>query len=313
MATEKRYSDYNTYLRRLFGQRVQKISVDAGLSCPNRDGTLSQTGCIYCNAKGSGSGAFDRGLSIRRQIEAGKIGMIKKYKAQKFLAYFQSYSNTYTTCAAMQQMYDEALACEGMVGMAIGTRPDCVDEEKISLIQSYTADYLVWLEYGLQSVHEKTLARINRGHDFNAFKKAVHMTRGRGINICVHIILGLPGEDRAMMLETARVLAGMGINGVKIHLLYVIKETFLDRMWQRGEYRCMEQQLYVDLVCDFLELLPPGIIIQRITGDPHGEELRAPAWAGRYRETFNMIQHTLEQRNSFQGKAYTPEPHIPSF
>lgn len=304
MAKEKRYSDYNTYLRKLFGERVQKISVDAGLSCPNRDGSLSKTGCIYCNAKGSGSGASVQGLSIGRQIEAGKIGMIKKYKAQKFLAYFQSYSNTYTTCARMKQMYDEALACKGMVGMAIGTRPDCVDEEKIALIQSYTAEYLVWLEYGLQSVHEKTLALINRGHDFKAFKKAVALTQGRGINICTHVILGLPGEDRRMMLETARVLGDMGINGVKIHLLYVIKGTPLDRMWQRGDYTCMEQQAYVDMVCDFLELLPAEIIIQRITGDPHADELRAPAWAGRYRETFNMIQDTLEQRDSFQGKRY---------
>jgi hypothetical protein len=302
MDKEKRYSDYNGYLRKLFGMRVQKISVDAGLSCPNRDGSLSRRGCIYCNAKGSGSGAFARGLSITQQIEAGRIGMIKKYKAKKFLAYFQSYTNTYTSCVHMKALYDEALACEGMVGMAIGTRPDCVDEQKIALIQSYTNQYLVWLEYGLQSVHDTTLSLINRGHDFKAFVRAVDMTRDRGINICVHVILGLPGEDRAMMLETARVLANMGINGVKIHLLYVIKDTPLDRIWQKGDYRCMEQKEYVDMVCDFLERLPKEIVIQRITGDPHGEELRAPAWAGRYRETFNMIQHTLEKRDSFQGQ-----------
>ncbi|MCP3940467.1 MAG: TIGR01212 family radical SAM protein [Desulfobacteraceae bacterium] len=302
MDKEKRYSDYNGYLRKIFGTRVQKITVDAGLSCPNRDGVLSKTGCIYCNSKGSGSGAFARGLSITQQIENGKIGMIKKYKAKKFLAYFQSYSNTYTTCAHMKKLYDEALSCDGMVGMAIGTRPDCVDEQKIALIQSYTKDYLVWLEYGLQSVHDTTLSLINRGHDFKDFTKAVEMTRSRGINICTHIILGLPGEDRAMMLESARVLGEMGINGVKIHLLYVIKGTSLDKMWQKGDYVCMEQQAYVDMVCDFLEHLPKEIIIQRITGDPHGDELRAPAWAGQYRQTFNMIQNTLEQRDSFQGK-----------
>ncbi len=304
MDKEKRYSDYNGYLRKIFGMRVQKITVDAGLSCPNRDGLLSKAGCIYCNSKGSGSGANALGLSITEQIETGKIGMIKKYKAKKFLAYFQSYSNTYTSCAHMKALYDEALACEGMVGMAIGTRPDCVDKDKLDLIQSYTKDYLVWLEYGLQSVHDSTLSLINRGHDFKDFARAVDMTRGRGINICTHIILGLPGEDRAMMLESARVLAEMGINGVKIHLLYVIKDTPLDRMWKRGDYTCMEQQAYVDMVCDFLERLPREIIIQRITGDPHGEELRAPAWAGRYRETFNMIQQTLEKRDSFQGKKY---------
>ncbi|SDU11326.1 TIGR01212 family radical SAM protein [Desulfobacula phenolica] len=306
MDKKKRYSDYNTYLRNLFGQRVQKITVDAGLSCPNRDGVLSRAGCIYCNAKGSGSGLFAKGLSIKEQIESGKIGMIKKYKAKKFLAYFQSYSNTYTTCAHMKQLYDEALACEGMVGMAIGTRPDCVDAEKLDLIESYARDYLVWLEYGLQSVHDVTLKFINRGHTYKDFCDAVQLTRGRGINICTHVILGLPGEDKKMMLETAKILADSGINGVKIHLLYVIKGTALDKLWQKGGYTPMEQKEYVETVCDFLELLPDQIIIQRITGDPHSDELRAPMWAGRYRETFNMIQHTLEQRDSFQGMKYNP-------
>ncbi len=306
MEKKKRYSDYNAYLRNLYGERIQKISVDAGLSCPNRDGKLSDIGCIYCNSKGSGTGAFARGISIRDQIENGKIPAMKKYKAKKFLAYFQSYSNTYTTAAHMKAMYDEALSCEGLVGMAIGTRPDCVDEEKIELIQSYAKDYLVWLEYGLQSVHDVTLDLINRGHDFEAFKKAMALTRDRGINVCAHIILGLPGEDRDMMLDSARVMADQGVNGVKIHLLYVIKDTPLDRMWQQGDYTPLEQRAYVDLVCDFLERLPENIIIQRITGDPHASELKAPAWAGRYRDTFNMIQHTLEERDSFQGKLYKP-------
>jgi len=304
MDKKKRYSDYNTYLRQLFGQRVQKITVDAGLSCPNRDGLLSTRGCVYCNAKGSGSGMFATGLSIREQIKTGKIGMIKKYKAKKFLAYFQSYTNTYTSCKHMKQMYDEALSCDGMVGMAIGTRPDCIDTEKLDLIESYTENYLVWLEYGLQSVHDVTLKMINRGHTVKDFFNAVRLTRGRGINICTHVILGLPGEDKKMMLESAKILADSSVNGVKIHLLYVVKGTMLDKMWKNGEYTPMEQKEYVDTVCDFIELLPDNIIIQRITGDPHGDELRAPMWAGRYRETFNMIQHTFEKRDSFQGIKY---------
>ena len=304
MEKKKRYSDYNTYLRQLYGQRVQKISIDAGLSCPNRDGLLSKKGCIYCNSKGSGSGMFARGLSIKEQIKTGKIGMIKKYKAKKFLAYFQSYTNTYTSCEHMKQMFDEALSCEGMVGMAIGTRPDCIDAQKLDLIESYTKNYLVWLEYGLQSVHDATLKIINRGHMFKDFSSAVWLTRGRGINICAHVILGLPGEDKNKMLETAKILADSGINGVKIHLLYVIKGTVLDNMWKNNDYIPMEQEDYVDTVCDFLELLPKEMIIQRITGDPHSDELRAPLWAGQYRETFNYIQHTLENRDSFQGKRY---------
>ncbi len=302
----KRYSDYNTYLRQLFGQRVQKISIDAGLSCPNRDGLLSRKGCIYCNAKGSGSGMFGKGLSIKKQIETNKIGAIKKYKAKKFLAYFQSYSNTYTSCENMKLMFDEALSCEGMVGMAVGTRPDCIDAKKLDLIESYTRDYLVWLEYGLQSVHDITLAKINRKHEVKDFFNAVQLTCNRGINICTHVILGLPGEDKKMMLETAKILAGTPVNGVKIHLLYVIKGTILDQMWKRGDYIPLEQREYVDTVCDFLEILPENIIIQRITGDPHTEELQAPMWAGRYRETFNMIQDTLEKRDSFQGMKFKP-------
>ncbi len=302
----KRYSDYNNYLRQLFGQRVQKISIDAGLSCPNRDGFLSEKGCIYCNSKGSGSGMFKRGLSIKEQIETNKIGAIKKYKAKKFLAYFQSYSNTYTSCEHMKLMFDEALSSVGMVGMAIGTRPDCIDAAKLDLIESYTKNYLVWLEYGLQSVHDTTLQKINRRHTVKDFFNAVELTLGRGINICTHVILGLPGEDRNMMLKTAKILADSPINGVKIHLLYVVKGTMLDNMWKRGEYTPLEQKEYVDLVCDFLELLPDNIIIQRITGDPHADELQAPMWAGRYRETFNMIQDTLEKRDSFQGKKYKP-------
>jgi len=301
---KKRYSDYNTYLRQLFGQRVQKISIDAGLSCPNRDGVLSKKGCIYCNLKGSGSGLFAKGLSIKEQIEKGKIGMIKKYKAKKFLAYFQSYTNTYTSYELLQQMFDEVFCCEDMVGMSIGTRPDCIDKQKLDLIASYTKSYLVWLEYGLQSAHNTTLKTINRGHRVEDFFKAVDLTRGRGINICAHVILGLPGEDRKMMLQTAKMLADSHINGVKIHLLYVIKGTRLDQMWKNGDYFPMDQEEYVNRVCDFLELLPKRIIIQRITGDPHSDELRAPLWAGRYRETFNMIQTTLENRDTFQGKRY---------
>jgi hypothetical protein len=304
MIKKKRYSDYNAYLRDLFGERVQKISIDAGLSCPNRDGRLSRQGCLYCNEKGSGSGLSQKGLSIREQIEAGKIGSMKKYKAKKFLAYFQSYSNTYTTVDHMKALYDEALSCEGMVGMAIGTRPDCIDPEKLDLIQTYTDNYLVWIEYGLQSVHDDTLRRINRGHSFLDFSRAVDLTRNRGIQICTHVILGLSGENREMMLETARTLADSGINGIKIHLLYVIRGTPLEKLWQRGEYTPMEQAEYVERVCDFLELLPKRIIIQRITGDPHPDELAAPLWAARYRETFNLIQDLLEKRDTFQGRRY---------
>ncbi len=299
---KRRYTDYNSYLRSVFGQRVQKIVVDAGLNCPNRDGTLSFGGCIYCNSRGSGTGAFSRGISIKQQVEQGKRIMAKRYKAKKFLAYFQSYTNTYTSCKNMKHMFDDALSVEGVTGLAIGTRPDCIDREKLDLIESYTNRYLVWIEYGLQSVHDATLKFINRGHDFNCFKKAVEMTKDRNIKICAHIILGLPGETKDMMLETARIIADLGIDGVKIHLLYIVKGTPLEKLWRDGQYKCMEQREYTDIVCDILEILPQNIIIQRITGDPHPHELVAPQWSLDKSGTFQLIQDTLEKRNSWQGK-----------
>ncbi|MFH1154697.1 MAG: TIGR01212 family radical SAM protein [Pseudomonadota bacterium] len=301
---ERRYNDYNTYLKSLFGQRVQKIVIDAGLSCPNRDGTLAGNGCIYCNSSGSGSGAFSRGLSIREQVAQGRTAMIRRYKAARFLAYFQSYTNTYTTVEHMKAMIDEAIDADGMVGFAMGTRPDCIDDGKLGLMAGYADRYLVWIEYGLQSVHDVTLKKINRGHDFACFERAVAMTRNRGINICAHVILGLPGETRDMMLDSARVLGGLGVHGVKIHLLYVIKGTPLAVMHGAGHYRCMEQEAYVETVCDFLERLPESIIIQRLTGDPHPDELIAPQWSRRKTETFAMIQSCLEARNTRQGRLY---------
>ena len=297
----KRYNDLNTYLRSIFGCRVQKISIDAGLSCPNRDGTISTKGCIYCNARGSGTGAYAKGLSVTDQLIKGKKGLSKRYKAKKFIAYFQSFTNTYAPLDRLKGLYEEALAVEDVVGLSIGTRPDCVDEHVLKLLQDYTRDYLVWIEYGLQSVHNKTLAFINRGHDFQSFKKAVDATKNRGIKICAHIILGLPNEDRRQMLETAKRVAGMEIDGIKLHLLYVVKGTKLEKLYSAGEYRCLEQQEYADLVCDFLELIPQNMVIQRLTGDPHPEELVAPAWSLKKTETLSLIRNTLEKRDSWQG------------
>lgn len=300
---QRRYRKYHEYLKALYGQRVQKIIVDTGLGCPNRDGTLSRGGCIYCNSRGSGSGLWEEGLSITEQIEKGRKAMVRKYKARKFLVYFQSYTNTYTTPDHMKSMFDEALSADGVVGMAIGTRPDCVDPEKIALIDSYTSDYLVWLEYGVQSCHDVSLHLINRGHGFDAVVKAVEMTYGTDINLCAHIILGLPGETPEMMIETAKRLGDLGIHGVKLHLLYVVKGTALERMYRSGAYQCLSQDAYVERVCDFIAHLPKEVIIQRITGDPHPDELVAPSWALHRSDVFNQIQRRLDERNIYQGGA----------
>lgn len=299
---DKRYNDLNGYLRNLFGQRVQKLTVDAGFTCPNRDGKISTGGCIFCNPKGSGTGAHEKGLSITDQIAMGKKGLYRRYKAKKFLIYFQAFSNTYAPVEKLKSVYDEALGFDDVVGLSIGTRPDCVNGPVLDLLEGYAKTRLIWLEYGLQSPHDTTLAAINRGHDVNCFKSAVEATRNRNINTCAHIILGLPGETREMMLEGAKFLGDLGVNGVKIHLLYVVKGTRLDHLHNQGQYRCLEQKEYVELVCDFIERLPPEMIIQRLTGDPHPEELKAPQWSLNKAETMNMIKNTLETRDSFQGK-----------
>ncbi len=299
---KKRYNDLNSYLKGLYGARVHKISVDAGLTCPNRDGTISWNGCIYCNEKGSGTGAHNRGLSIRSQLEGSKKAIIKRFKAKYFIAYFQSFTNTYAPLKTLKQLYDQALAVEDIVGLSIGTRPDCVNEHILALLSDYAKQYLIWLEYGLQSIHDITLKKINRGHDFACFKKAVENTRNRGINICAHVILGLPGENRAMMMETAEMLGDLGIDGVKLHLQYVVKGTALERLYRNNQYSCLNQIEYANLVCDFLERLPSSMIIHRLTGDPHPAELVAPDWALNKPEIFALIKQTLEKRDSWQAK-----------
>jgi radical SAM protein (TIGR01212 family) len=299
MDGQKPYYDLNTFLRERFGCRVQKISVDAGLSCPNRDGTLSTGGCIYCNARGSGTGAHRQGLSITDQLEKGKAFLAERYKAKKFLAYFQSYSNTYAPVGTLDALYTEALAVPDVVGLSIGTRPDCVDESKLLLLETLARDHLIWIEYGLQSAHDETLFRINRGHDFRCFENAVKASRGRGIHICAHVILGLPGETREQMLQTADALAALEIDGVKLHLLYVIKGTPLEALYRHGSYHPLEQAEYVDLVCDFLDRLPPQTVIQRLTGDPHREELVAPSWSLDKRGTLRMIHERIATRRDF--------------
>jgi radical SAM protein (TIGR01212 family) len=305
-----RYHDFNTSLRKRFGCRVQKITVDAGFSCPNRDGTLSVGGCIYCNPKGSGTDAHARGISITDQIVVGKQALFKRYKAKKFIAYFQSFTNTYGPFDQLKKKYSEALSVEDVVGLSIGTRPDCVEESVLDLLEEYAKESLIWVEYGLQSIHDTTLSVINRGHTFKSFQHAVTATKNRGIDICAHVILGLPGETKRHMLETAEVLAEMGIQGVKLHLLYVIKGTRLDEMFRENRYRCLTQEEYVDIVCDFLERLPGDMVIQRLTGDPHPRELAAPGWSLRKNETLALIRETLEKRDSRQG-VLTDRPYSP--
>ena len=301
----KRYYDYNTYLRELFSERVQKIPLDAGFSCPNRDGSISKRGCIYCDCRGSGTGAMmNQGRSIEDQVVAGQQFAEKRYKAKKFIAYFQSFTNTYAPASRLKEYYDQALSHPGMVGLSVGTRPDCVNDEILDLLHSYQKDYLVWLEYGLQSSHDRTLSLINRGHDFACFEKNVHRADSYGLNICAHVILGLPGESPEMMLETARAIAILPIKGVKIHLLYIAKNTEMEMLYQTGDYQCLERDEYVELIVNFLEYLPPEMVVQRLTGDPTQADLVAPFWAMDKSVNLRLIRDRLHERDTFQGRLY---------
>lgn len=297
----ERYTSLSADLRKMYGCRVQKITVDAGLNCPNRDGTVGVGGCIYCNATGSGSGAFAKGVSVREQIEMGKKAMIRRYKAKKFLVYFQSYSNTYAPVDHLAQIYREALAIDGVVGLCIGTRPDCVSEQALDLLKDLSQKNLIWLEYGLQSAHDQTLEAINRGHDRATFARAVNEAQNRNIRTCAHIILGLPGETRQMVRQTARFLADLDIDGVKLHLLYVVKNTPLEHLYNQGQYHCLTQEEYVEWSCDVLERLPKNAVVHRLTGDPHPDELVAPQWSLDKRGTLAAIEQHLEKRDTRQG------------
>ena len=301
----KRYRDFNSYLKEIFGERVQKIPLDAGLGCPNRDGTISNKGCIFCDQKGSGTGALiHKGLSIEEQIARAKNFMEKRYGARKYIAYFQSFTNTYAPISRLKDLYDQALAHEGMVGLSVGTRPDCAGEGILDLLNSYKKKHLVWIEFGLQSSHDITLKRINRGHTASCFERSVLAANQYGLEICAHIILGLPGEDRDMMLQTARFLSNLPIQGVKIHLLYVVEGTELAEIYRKGGLRCLGQEEYANLVVDFLELLPPETIIQRLTGDPATTGLIAPSWAKEKAENLALIRDTLKRRDTWQGKLF---------
>ena len=300
----KKYNQYSRHLREIFNCKVYKVTIDAGFSCPNRDGTISDRGCIFCDTGGSFSQAHSKFLPIEKQLEESIIKLKTRFKAEKFISYFQAYTNTYAPVKKLKQLYDKALSHPEVVGISIGTRPDCVDEEKLDLISSYQKDYLVWIEYGLQSVHNRTLDLINRGHSFEDFAKAVELTQERGIKTCAHVIIGLPGETRENMLQTAKTLADLGIDGVKIHLLCVLKDTELEKLYHKGEINILSAEEYVKTVCDFLEFLPPSTTIHRIAGNGLKKLLVAPKWLGEKFKVLNMIDQELEKRNSYQGIFY---------
>jgi len=266
---------YNDYLRSKYGCKVYRIALDAGFSCPN----IETGGCIYCNSKGSRASYIDPALTIQKQLEI-RIKYLKETKnAKKFIAYFQAHTNTYASIDKLRAAYDQVTGFDGIVGISIGTRPDAIDREKLKMIASYKNRYDLWLEYGLQSIHDKTLKSINRGHTFDDFLNALKLTKKFDIPVCVHVILGLPGETRSEMMATAKKIAELKIEGIKIHLLHILKGSKLEELYKKGDIRLLGQDEYVELVREFLNNLPPDIIVQRLTGQGSKSDHIAPLWA----------------------------------
>lgn len=301
--TDKRYNQFSQYLKNKFGAKVYKITLDAGFSCPNRDGTISNAGCIFCDDGGSFSQAHSNLLSIESQVQTGAETLKKRFKAEKFMSYFQAFSNTYKPVGELEKIYTASLNHPDIVGISIGTRPDCVDNSKLDLISTFKEDYYTWIEYGLQSVHDKTLLKINRGHDYKCFLEAYEKTKAKGINICLHIILGL-FETYEEMMETAKTIAKLEPEGVKIHMLVALEGTKIADYYRSGELSFMSEDEYVSTVCDFLEYLPPKTTIHRLAGNGLKSELVAPRWIGKKLDCLNKIDREFLRRDSFQGVKY---------
>ena len=300
-----RYYKFSDYLKKRFGCRVSKISIDAGFSCPNRDGKISRDGCLYCDNRGFSLNTRLPAQNIETQIENGIKFSKKRFKAEKYIIYFQAYSNTYASPDVLKKKYDVARKYDDIVSIAIGTRPDCIDSEILGLLEGYAADYEVWLEFGLQSMHDKTLASINRGHTYEDFLKAVAMTRGRhNIKICSHVIIGLPEETESEIYETAAALGQLKIDAVKIHPLHVMKGTKLEEMYEKKLYTPLEMDRYIKLLIGFLEHLWPKTIIQRVTADCPKEFLVAPDWISEKNKVQLKIDKMLAEKDTFQGRLY---------
>ncbi|MHB8834897.1 MAG: TIGR01212 family radical SAM protein [Candidatus Methylomirabilia bacterium] len=297
----RRYYDFKTYLRNTFGTRVAKLPIDAGFTCPNRDGRSGTGGCIFCDGRGSKLRQAGPLPTVTAQLAAMRERYLR-HGFERFIPYFQTFTNTDAPLERLRALWDEAVGFSpDVVGLAVGTRPDCVPEATLDLLAGYRSRVRVHLELGLQSSHPQTIARINRGHTFDQFADAVRRAAARGIEVVAHVILGLPGETPGMMRETALVLAALPIAGLKIHALLVIDGTALAADWRRGEIPLPDLPTYAGWVADFLELLPPGIFIERLTADGYRDVLLAPDWARNKLAVLNAIERELARRGSRQG------------
>ncbi|WP_075982655.1 TIGR01212 family radical SAM protein [Bacillus massilinigeriensis] len=301
---DKRYHTWNYHLRNQFGHKVFKIALDGGFDCPNRDGTVAHGGCTFCSAAGSGDFAGNRVDDLEVQFHEIKEKMHTKWKDGKYMAYFQAYTNTHATVEVLREKYEKVLKQEGVVGLSIATRPDCLPDDVVEYLAELNERTYLWVELGLQTVHERTATLINRAHDFQCYIDGVNKLRKHGIRICSHIINGLPLETPEMMMETAREVAKLDVQGIKIHLLHLLKGTPMVKQYEKGMLKFLSFDDYVSLVCDQLEILPPEMIIHRITGDGPIDLMIGPMWSVNKWEVLNAIDAELKSRNSWQGKYY---------
>jgi radical SAM protein (TIGR01212 family) len=307
---QRRYRSLAEHLRARFGVKVRSVSVDAGFTCPNVDGTVTTGGCVYCDNRSFSPTRRLPRTSIAAQLERG-IGILsKRFGAERFIAYFQAGTNTHGPLEKLRRVYSEAVAHPQVVGLAVGTRPDSVPDPVLDLLSEFATRVPVFLELGLQTIHDRSLDWMNRGHHFDAFLDAVGRCVGRDLDLCAHVILGLPGESREEMLQTARALSRLPVHGVKIHNLYVVRGTPLADQYDRGEVRMLDFDEYVSLVCEFLELLPPRMVIHRLSGESPPEYFVAPAWALDKPALLRAIDAEFVRRGSEQGGRFQPGPSL---
>ena len=303
MWSGKRYHSLDHYLKQTFGQKLYKLSLDGGMTCPNRDGKLSFGGCIFCSADGSGDFSVPVSAGTDEQINAAKQMVADKYSGNRYIAYFQAYTNTYAPVGRLRELFEPVIMREDIAVLDIATRPDCVEDEKIELIGELAKIKPVWIELGLQTSNDKTAGLINRCYPTEQYDKAVSRLHDAGAVVITHMIVGLPGEERDDMLDTAMHIARCGSDGIKLQLMHILKGTVLARMYEKGEFDALSEDEYIGLICDIISVLPENMVIHRLTGDGDREKLIAPIWSCDKRRILNRISHELKLRRIIQGCA----------
>lgn len=304
--SDKQFHTWNTEMRDTFGGKVFKVMLDAGFTCPNRDGTIETGGCTFCSARGSGDFAGSRRDDLVTQFNTIRDLQHQKWPNAQYIGYFQAYTNTYAPVEELKEYFESILQQPGVVGLSVATRPDCLPDDVIEYLADLNQRTYLWLEMGLQTIHEETSTLINRAHDTQCFIDAVEKLRQHKIRVCAHIIYGLPGETHEMMLKTGKGVAHMDVQGIKIHLLHLMKKTPMVKQWEAGLLRFLEKDEYVKLIVDTLEILPPEMIVHRLTGDAPRDLLIGPMWSLKKWEVLNAIDDELKSRNTWQGKYWRP-------